>query len=680
MKKFLNLMKINMPNRQDIRKSLSVFLVIGFLITYIGITIYKQDTLLPKNPLDEFISNISQVHLSNSNRNSVHAEEMPNEDIDEIVEEETTDTDREKGAIDKETDKNIHEENEKDNSLHGASKSKHNSGHRNKEITEDGFGSDKFINEYFITSIEENKVVTEQNYSFNIKQLNHDYTVNNIHVSIYSFDGKVISVTDDYSKPVHVNLMLAEKENRIRVSVTYEDEKEKLFTVSRTYVVQYDKDNIVIQSDVVDQQVVYREDFTFHANAKLGSDNAPVNVKVNSEEVLKTGRDKYTAKLKEGKNKITIESLYKGRKATKKYIVEYRKPQLKIKTNLKDQTVDQSELDFIAKALDGKQRVNLSIIHGKNVIEENKEGNYSVDLLEGENIFKLTATRGDVTHSETYVVIYNPHASGGGDKEENENAPIIQIYDISDGQKLRSSSYTFHVRSKTYKGDSITAGNGTISARNNGTPIKVNWLDGDQISFTLAVQSGENRIVIESKDNEGNIAIKSFTVYGDLAEEGEAIGNIKISIEATTIGLGYVIAPETVEIYQGENGAHMLDRLLKNHGYDYDHTGTLESSFYLSAIYKPGIVTNPVIPADLAELLERDMERFDPDDFLPDSLGEFDFTNGSGWMYSVNGNYPNVGFSDYIFKEGDEVRIRFTLAYGADIGGGPPGSNYNKEW
>ena len=49
-------------------------------------------------------------------------------------------------------------------------------------------------------------------------------------------------------------------------------------------------------------------------------------------------------------------------------------------------------------------------------------------------------------------------------------------------------------------------------------------------------------------------------------------------------------------------------------------------------------------------------------------------------MYSVNGHYPNVGFSNYYFKDGDVVRTRFTLALGKDIGGGPPGTNYGKEW
>ena len=48
-------------------------------------------------------------------------------------------------------------------------------------------------------------------------------------------------------------------------------------------------------------------------------------------------------------------------------------------------------------------------------------------------------------------------------------------------------------------------------------------------------------------------------------------------------------------------------------------------------------------------------------------LGEFVITNGSGWMYSVNNVFPNVGFADTYLSDGDIVRVQFTLGYGADI-------------
>ncbi|MFR8222787.1 MAG: DUF4430 domain-containing protein [Blautia faecis] len=41
----------------------------------------------------------------------------------------------------------------------------------------------------------------------------------------------------------------------------------------------------------------------------------------------------------------------------------------------------------------------------------------------------------------------------------------------------------------------------------------------------------------------------------------------------------------------------------------------------------------------------------------------------SGWLYSVNGEYMNVGMSSYFPADGDEVRLRFSFIPGADVGG-----------
>lgn len=52
------------------------------------------------------------------------------------------------------------------------------------------------------------------------------------------------------------------------------------------------------------------------------------------------------------------------------------------------------------------------------------------------------------------------------------------------------------------------------------------------------------------------------------------------------------------------------------------------------------------------------------------NLYEFDVGEGSGWMYSVNGWYPNYGCSRYQLQDGDIVAWRYTCDYGADVGGG----------
>lgn len=51
------------------------------------------------------------------------------------------------------------------------------------------------------------------------------------------------------------------------------------------------------------------------------------------------------------------------------------------------------------------------------------------------------------------------------------------------------------------------------------------------------------------------------------------------------------------------------------------------------------------------------------------NLYEFDCGSGSGWMYRVNGWYPNYGCSRYVLSDGDVIEWRYTCNLGADIGG-----------
>ncbi len=51
------------------------------------------------------------------------------------------------------------------------------------------------------------------------------------------------------------------------------------------------------------------------------------------------------------------------------------------------------------------------------------------------------------------------------------------------------------------------------------------------------------------------------------------------------------------------------------------------------------------------------------------NLYEYDCGELSGWMYKVNGWFPNYGCSRYELKAGDKVEFEYTCNLGADIGG-----------
>ncbi len=47
---------------------------------------------------------------------------------------------------------------------------------------------------------------------------------------------------------------------------------------------------------------------------------------------------------------------------------------------------------------------------------------------------------------------------------------------------------------------------------------------------------------------------------------------------------------------------------------------------------------------------------------------EFSCGNLSGWMYEVNGEFPDSGVSRYELVDGDEVALRYTCDLGRDLG------------
>ena len=49
-------------------------------------------------------------------------------------------------------------------------------------------------------------------------------------------------------------------------------------------------------------------------------------------------------------------------------------------------------------------------------------------------------------------------------------------------------------------------------------------------------------------------------------------------------------------------------------------------------------------------------------------LYEFDGGSESGWMYRVNGRYPDYGCSSYKLKDGDSIVWAYTCNLGKDLG------------
>ena len=256
---------------------------------------------------------------------------------------------------------------------------------------------------------------------------------------------------------------------------------------------------------------------------------------------------------------------------------------------------------------------------------------------------------------------------------------------LNDGFTMRASKKTFDVWARR-NGTKIDADAAIYRTDSSGTRkhianLSVAWDDGNKVSYIIdMVKQASGDFIIEVSAGTGNNRItKEYSFTYEKTPKGGYIGDITIDIEAFTLSLGYIAEPIRFPVYEGENGAQVLDRYLSSLGYTYECTGSLTGGFYLGRIC--GLSTD----LSKASLEKTVAAKIDEDSWTGDiqqdhALGEFDFTDKSGWMYSVNNVFPNVGFSDYYLDDGDVMRVQFTVALGKEIGGSGSTGGWNPDW
>ena len=101
---------------------------------------------------------------------------------------------------------------------------------------------------------------------------------------------------------------------------------------------------------------------------------------------------------------------------------------------------------------------------------------------------------------------------------------------------------------------------------------------------------------------------------------------------------GIILPKTTVTFYEGESVFDVLQRICRENGLHMEAEWTpIYNSAYVEGIH---------------------------------NLYEFDCGALSGWMYRVDGWYPNYGCSRYQLSDGETVEWRYTCDLGNDIGGG----------
>lgn len=139
----------------------------------------------------------------------------------------------------------------------------------------------------------------------------------------------------------------------------------------------------------------------------------------------------------------------------------------------------------------------------------------------------------------------------------------------------------------------------------------------------------EDATVNTAKSGTCTLLIECSTILNNMADFNQD----KISVLPSD---GTILSRRTVTFHEGESVFDVLERETKSNKIH------MEFSFtpMYNSVYVEGI----------------------------NNLYEFDCGRLSGWMYCVNGWYPNYGCSRYQVKEGDVIEWHYTCDLGADLG------------
>lgn len=333
----------------------------------------------------------------------------------------------------------------------------------------------------------------------------------------------------------------------------------------------------------------------------------------------------------------------------------------------------------------------------------------------GENAFLITAEDTEGTQYEFKINI--PY------KHRGENTVKITT-NMTDGQVVTNEANT-NLSVNAWSEDG--AGNVISNIPANGVDTKlIVMLDGEELGYVSSSgpaseyilypsnpevgDTNEHTLYIYAEDAYGNYGELTLTLKGQRNQAGQKKGTATIYVDLSVVGLG-VVGSVSYDVLADEPISYSIAKAVL--GMDTGdpfgaaenalawkgrYSGTLDTGFYLQSL-TPGLTANALegsswnqYGSNEQEILQAMDNYFGKGTGLATlwrciyrnglnkssgsngSYGEFDYTSGSGWMFSLDGTYyPGLSMSEYSLEDGDVLTLRYTLAYGWDAGGGTAG-------
>lgn len=371
------------------------------------------------------------------------------------------------------------------------------------------------------------------------------------------------------------------------------------------------------------------------------------------------------------------------------------------------------EMSIVGSDADGVKITSVTCNQSGSVETLNQLGRGRIRLLlnagkAGHNFFEIKA-QGENEYSFTIDIPY---------KHKGSNSIEI-ILDLEDGDEIPNESKTtlrVTAHGKDAQGNTVSipakGTNEFIQVSLDGIEAVDPTRSGDKWEYGLIPSNpetgdrNEHTLYVYAEDAYGNWGEKELTLIGFRVEPGQIIGKADIYVDMAVLGAGFV-GPIPYEVLADEPISYVVAKAImgKDTGEPFgaatkgtlhwrgDYGGTLDTGFYLRSLntdYHADALEDAVWPGSTEEeVLDAIDARFGAGTGLAvlwrclyrnglnksagsgSTFGEFDYTSGSGWMYSIGGSYyPGQSMSAVHLRDGDVLTLRYTLAYGWDIGGG----------
>lgn len=212
-------------------------------------------------------------------------------------------------------------------------------------------------------------------------------------------------------------------------------------------------------------------------------------------------------------------------------------------------------------------------------------------------------------------------------KYETDKSAEKSVTKKSEEKTTEKKEKDVNTAKKEKKSEENKTNNEKSAVREN-TETKISQNETDNNEKTQATEEKN-----DNKSSEKNVCTLSVTC-GTILNNLSALNEEKRSLVPED---GIIYKEKEVSFYEGESVFNVLLREMKQNKIHFE------------------FVNVPVFKSAYIEGIA--------------NLYEFDCGELSGWMYRVNGEFPNYGCSQYIVKNGDKIEWLYTCDLGKDIGG-----------